>query len=402
MSVVSFDDSLISVCIIERDNNDDILIPWYYPSLSNDLEQFITNHCGLVSSSKQAEAPLKFTYNNFDNTWVYIWTRFVQQEENNDERVNTTVVKAFSICLCSSAFQPEKYAALCELLSSTYAKRNWSPLVVLQGFLSVFRKNKISTHFDGLKFDGRRSLLATSIKDLIRAFGDHTILLWTALMMKKRIAVFSERLVTLLRLIRGFPLFVWHRQDWNILRPHVSIDSDLEMKQLQNAGVFCAGFTDPAIKARSNQWDVLVDVNARTVRVADHAKAEFELCAWQTNFLKFLLEQAEDPNTTPQSVIKSVALKTKELLTKLSSLRVKDPSTGNLYVTQEALHSVKLPPKMDKFLYTIAAAEGLTKETAASSRTKQQPDQIDDPISSSSSSSSSIQQQQQQQDQIDD
>lgn len=40
-------------------------------------------------------------------------------------------------------------------------------------------------------------------------------------MMKKRIIVYSEKLGLLLKLIRAFPLFSFHRQDWDILRPYV-------------------------------------------------------------------------------------------------------------------------------------------------------------------------------------
>lgn len=38
--------------------------------------------------------------------------------------------------------------------------------------------------------------------------------------MKKRIAVYSERLAHVLRVIRALPLFSFHRQDWDVLRPY--------------------------------------------------------------------------------------------------------------------------------------------------------------------------------------
>lgn len=39
--------------------------------------------------------------------------------------------------------------------------------------------------------------------------------------MKKRVAVYSERLPHVLRVIRALPLFAFHRQDWDVLRPFV-------------------------------------------------------------------------------------------------------------------------------------------------------------------------------------
>jgi len=37
--------------------------------------------------------------------------------------------------------------------------------------------------------------------------------------MKKRVAVYCERLAHVLRVIRALPLFSFHRQDWDVLRP---------------------------------------------------------------------------------------------------------------------------------------------------------------------------------------
>ena len=39
--------------------------------------------------------------------------------------------------------------------------------------------------------------------------------------MKKRVAVYSDRIGHVLRVIRALPLFSFHRQDWDVLRPYV-------------------------------------------------------------------------------------------------------------------------------------------------------------------------------------
>lgn len=39
--------------------------------------------------------------------------------------------------------------------------------------------------------------------------------------MKKRVAVYADRLPHVLRVIRALPLFAFHRQDWDVLRPYV-------------------------------------------------------------------------------------------------------------------------------------------------------------------------------------
>lgn len=42
--------------------------------------------------------------------------------------------------------------------------------------------------------------------------------------MKKRVAVYSDRIAHVLRVIRALPLFSFHRQDWDVLRPYVVRD----------------------------------------------------------------------------------------------------------------------------------------------------------------------------------
>lgn len=90
--------------------------------------------------------------------------------------------------------------------------------------------------------------------------------------MKKRIVVYCDIINVVLKIIRALPLFVFHRKDWDILRPYVvwifktfflksfwkTMNED-EILELKTTGVFIAGFTDPSIKGRTDLYDVLVD-----------------------------------------------------------------------------------------------------------------------------------------------
>ena len=92
-------------------------------------------------------------------------------------------------------------------------------------------------------------------------------------MMKKRVAVYCDRSSTLLRVIRAFPLFIWHRRDWDLIHPYTKMD-DNEIQELEKARVYCAGFTDPEIKSRTQLYDLFIDLNERTISVAEHAKSK--------------------------------------------------------------------------------------------------------------------------------
>lgn len=126
------------------------------------------------------------------------------------------------------SFDPEKYASLVKLLTTVYSATG-SPMPVLKGFLDVFSygatdAGESGSHKDA-DFDQTKAWLVTSIKgmftdvltccwsfflthtriycvDIIRMFGAEVILLWSALMMKKRVVVYCEKLPILLKFIR--------------------------------------------------------------------------------------------------------------------------------------------------------------------------------------------------------
>ena len=47
------------------------------------------------------------------------------------------------------------------------------------------------------------------------------VTLWSALLTKKRVLVYSSNVVELLKIVRALPLLVFHRQNWDVLRPIV-------------------------------------------------------------------------------------------------------------------------------------------------------------------------------------
>lgn len=140
------------------------------------------------------------------------------------------------------------YATLCKLFVGVY-KKTGTPINVLQGFLRVLTSGKVGD-FDRDDFPARDALLATSIKgeyqqsqnlkttniflDIIKIFGIEIILLWTALMMKKRVVVYCDKSSTLLRVIRSFPLFIWHRRDEDLLHPFNNMVSTMKFQVIQN------------------------------------------------------------------------------------------------------------------------------------------------------------------------
>jgi hypothetical protein len=124
--------------------------------------------------------------------------------------------------------------------------------------------------FNPESFGQGQAYLATSIRDIINLFEDEIIHIWNALLMKKRVVVYADKIPHLLKVIRALPLLVFHRQDWNILRPYVT-SSSTELEELQEAGVYVAGVVDIGVKRQANLYDLFVNVTERSVTIADHA-----------------------------------------------------------------------------------------------------------------------------------
>lgn len=362
--------ALTAVAIVEKDTSGDVMLTWAYPSVSTVMKEVI-----LARTRLQGEGAVQFSFSRFDSLWMNIFTSVLHEDKGSKGLLESEEeaprdgplprVNAFSICLLSKEFNPELCGALASLFSRVYCSTG-SPIDVMKGYLSVITRGACSLSVAGAEqtfncadYDRRAALLGTPLKDVMAMLGMEGVLIWTALMMRKRIVVYCDRLSVLLKVIRAFPLYVSHRQDWDILRPYVNLEEQ-ELEEMKKAGVYCAGFTDNSILSRTDLYDVYVDVNARSVSVSDSAKGDFRLGAFHKELAGWMVSAAEDPDVTNQQIVKELSGRTKGFLQKLESLQVEDEQ-GNLYISYENLKERGLPPHMDRFCYAVAAAEGMAK-----------------------------------------
>jgi len=85
-----------------------------------------------------------------------------------------------------------------------------------------------------------------------------SILIFQAMILKKRVIVYCSKLDQLLETVRALPLFAWHRKNWSILRPLVT-PAEAELEELASAGIYVAGFTDRVIESREDLYDLFID-----------------------------------------------------------------------------------------------------------------------------------------------
>ena len=402
---------LVSVAIVEQDAAGDASLTWSYPAVDPELEPVLVARSQLGGGFDAPDNPVApFVYSNFKGVWHYSFA--VGAKAGLPDASHFSSVTAYAVCLVARAFNPEKYAHLARLLAAAY-RAAADPTKVLAAYLRVFTTGGVpaglvdaaaaaalpplpaylgpappeadpaglSWAFD--KWDDRKALIANaSLLELVRLFGVEAVLLWNAVVLKKRILVrgaSARDLPQVMRVVRSLPLLAWHRRDWGVARPCVVADGPTARAEvagdLGKAGVYIAGFVDAggvsALVAGpgglpADGYDLLVDVPARALHVADAGPAncpeDLAMGKLHKGVAQAWLKAAEADGATEQAVIKAVALKTAGLVKKLKTVA---GAGGKLTRAALRAEELGLNAGQQRFLYNLAMAEGLADGSSA-------------------------------------
>ncbi|XP_013378729.1 protein FAM45A [Lingula anatina] len=339
---------LLCAGLIEKDSNGDVLWTWSYPSVTENQRNLF-----IRKSRLQGETYTDFLYGQYKHTWYYIKTV---------SAADLVKVTHFSLVLVSKDFNPEKYQALCNIMCQLY-KNTGNPASMLESYLAVVTKGACNGEENGKftvsDFDARQAYIQGSLKDVINMFGVETIVIYTALLLKKRIAVLHPNVETLLSFMRVLPALVWHRQNWGVLHPYVDLEED-ELEDLRASTPYIAGFTDAAVEGRNELYDIFVAMTTREITIAPQAKESLAMGKLHKDIAMFMVQCADNDDMGEQQVIKEISVKTKELLNNLKSLATVGED-DKPYISFEILQGRKMPPATQNFLYNLAAAEGMVK-----------------------------------------
>ncbi|GAB1604411.1 protein FAM45A-like [Argonauta hians] len=346
---------LLSIGLVEKDNNADSMFVWSYPSISGELQEKFLHRCNIATDTSPHT---EFLYSQTERHWYYIHTTQVPLNCHSLPKV-----RFVSLVLVTTNFHPEQYQVLCEVLSGVYL-RSANPATMLQCYLSVVTQGECHTDnkvtFTTRDFDVRQAYAAANLRNVIQQFGVETILIYTALLLKKSIVVYHPKVTELTAFIRSLPALAWHRQDWSNVFPYITLDTaDIET-DLSSRSSYIAGFTDALVQNRSDVYDLLVNLQTREISVNPAAKESLAMGKLHKDIAMFMVKCAEDTQITDQQLIKKISEKTKELLTNLNSLSETDES-GKSYITLELLRNRKMPKNTETFLYNLAVCEGLAK-----------------------------------------
>nr|XP_054765818.1 DENN domain-containing protein 10-like [Lytechinus pictus] len=295
-----------------------------------------------------------FVYGQYQREWFYIMTVPVENVSALKK------VKHFSFILLAKRFQSEKIPNLGEIYVGYTIQRGMLPRFS-RSYLSVITKGTCPSENNGTfvaqDFDAKKAYAAGCVIDVINSFGLESILIYTALLLKKKIVVYHSRIEEVIKFIRALPCLVWHRQNWSILHPYVHMEED-ELEDLRTGPAYVARLCEAREENNTELYDLFVNLSTDEITVATHAKDMFTMSRIHKDIAQLMVRCAGDDSMTNLQVIKEISKKTGELLNNLKSLSENEDDPK---ITLERLKERKLPPATEGFLFGIAAAEGLVQ-----------------------------------------
>ncbi|CAB3365909.1 Hypothetical predicted protein [Cloeon dipterum] len=198
---------------------------------------------------------------------------------------------------------------------------------------------------------------STNLKEIIFNFGLESIIIYTAVLLKKRIVVYHHDMSTLLKTVRSIPAFVSHRDPSSTLFPCIDLHKD-EILNLKSYASYVAGCRDANVTS-SDLFDVFVHLPAREISIASNARESMAMTRTHKEIAFFLVQLSQNESLSEQQLVTAVSAKTNDLLEQLRVLATTTTSEGKSVVTLESLRQNNFPHTMENFLFNLAVAEDI-------------------------------------------
>ena len=285
--------------------------------------------------------------------------------QNHDSRV-----RQLNLVLASTCYNPERYHALLKIMRDVYSEKG-NLVEILGLYLPAFSTGhcfvprppgRPKGEWTASAFDDRKALLAgCSLREILRNFGAESVILWVAMLLKKRVVVYAggsgDELALVQRAVRALPQLTFHRgpDAWRALRPLVTCDCPDGIADLETAaqeGGFVAGTCDPDFRSQhAGMIDLYVDLAGKTLSVSEHARKDFGMGKMHKTIAAKLIEHGEAE--TDSAAIKSVTQLNLSIIAKLKALG--QPIANDSL--KEFCDAQKYTKSESRFMLNFASAE---------------------------------------------
>ncbi|XP_047124796.1 DENN domain-containing protein 10 isoform X1 [Hydra vulgaris] len=341
---------LVGITIFEKDLDGEIICSWIYPSINAELKRYFIGKCNFVLSEHDQ---ITFYYGHIQTIWYYV---SVSKEDN----ITKKKIKDVYIFTISNSFNPEFHEALGKEFLKSYT---FGMSAILNQYLSIYTKGFCTccdlSMLTAEKFDQYKAYSQTCIKELITLFGMEIVLLYIGMLLKKRIVIYAPKLQMLLDICRSMPALTYHRLNWNIVYPHMSLNDANDINTLKKQRTYVVGFTEAGLENRNDLYDLFINVSDAEVVINPDSKEYFQMSKLHKDIATYLVQTSQDDDVGDDDIIKGLTKKTKDIIDSLKNMDSENQT--NPGVSMDLLKSKNLSKAMQAFLFNLASAEGLVK-----------------------------------------
>ncbi len=301
-----------AVTLVEKDLHGDYLSVWNYPIVEQPIQALVEKMVMLNTS---------YQYTKVKSDWIYVMTIPITTDK---------VVREASLGLICSSFNPEKYHDVLNVLLHSYSCNNGEPVKILESILAFMTQGS----FGGIELNNpcyleeKSYLHVSQMQELWVELGFDCVILYNAILLKKRILVVGNSLTKLLAVMRTLPQFVSHRNDWSILRPLIIEGNTTQLNDLIESGVFIAGTLDSRLASSYKsqlQYDIVISLVEKRVTISTESTNEMKMCGFHKDVGSTLvdmtnIESLSSSNTTSNDIILKLNEYTTKALTQIQTL----------------------------------------------------------------------------------
>ncbi|KAJ8918787.1 hypothetical protein NQ315_011071 [Exocentrus adspersus] len=327
--------NLISFHIIERESDEQNLITWTYPTITEDLTKHITTRCFPL---RLADKGL-FFYLLKNNLWIYI-KNFIHKE------------KSAAVIVIAQELAPPKYKLLCEIFVNNYIRTN-NPVELVKLYIKSVSMDSICYQENGSEYtlDLKKVTNNAKVKDLINDFGLHTVLIYNAILLKRRTLVYHPDIERLQEKLFAITYLVPNRNPKEYLHPYTG-----SISELKGIPFFVAGTAQENVLVDQKSFDLHVNLQDKEITLSKIAQENFVLSKVDKDMAQFLVQLSKS-DYPDEKVVEEINNRTDGLFQQLHSIAVS--IDGKKMLTMDNLKSRKYNPALETFLFNLAVAENM-------------------------------------------
>ncbi|KAJ8938878.1 hypothetical protein NQ318_016082 [Aromia moschata] len=319
----------VSFHIIENESKQNQMI-WTYPTISDEIKTFLLSRCFPVGSVT-AE--------------LFFYLRKKSQFHEN-ERTKALVVTGEDLA-------PAKYRIICDILTNKYVKTT-NPVDLVKLYLNlitsgtVYQENGTEIAFNLKSYKGD-----AKVKGLLSDFGLEVILLYNAILLKKRILVYHYDIQILEQSLLAITNLVLERNPDEYLYPLIQ-----SVHEMKDNSFYLAGTTEEYSLNHGACYDLYVNLVSKEIIKSKEAKEFFVMTKIHKD-LAHVLVQLSKSELSESEVIEEITKKTNDILKQLCSLATHMSDNNRATLSVQDLKAKKFNPDLEKFLYNLAVAQNI-------------------------------------------